>query len=52
MDAYELIHHELTRVGVKLAATLPDDWVAPLIKRTKGQSALTELYCSYIEQMS
>lgn len=32
-DAHERIHHELKRVGVTLAATLPDDWVGPLIRR-------------------
>ncbi len=33
MDVNERIHAELTRCGVRLAATLPDDWVAPLIGR-------------------
>ena len=32
-DVHELIHAELTRCGVGLAATLPDDWTAPLIGR-------------------
>jgi sulfopyruvate decarboxylase subunit alpha len=40
MDVYELIHGELTRIGVKLAATLPDDWVAPLIKRIDADPAI------------
>jgi sulfopyruvate decarboxylase subunit alpha len=40
MDAYELIHRELTRVGVKLAATLPDDWVGPLIGRLDADPAI------------
>ena len=40
MDAYELIHQELTRVGVKLAATLPDDWVGPLIGRIAADPAI------------
>ncbi len=33
MDAHELIHAELKKAGVRLAASLPDDWVAPLIRR-------------------
>ena len=33
MDVNERIHAELTRCNVRLAATLPDDWVAPLIRR-------------------
>ncbi len=40
MDAYELIHRELTRIGVKLAATLPDDWVGPLIGRVDADPAI------------
>jgi sulfopyruvate decarboxylase subunit alpha len=40
MDAYERIHQELTRVGVKLAATLPDDWVGPLIGRIAADPAI------------
>ncbi len=33
MDVNARIHAELVRCGVRLAATLPDDWVAPLIRR-------------------
>lgn len=34
MDVDARIHEELTKnCGVRLAATLPDDWVAPLIRR-------------------
>ena len=33
MDVNERIHAELVKCGVRLAATLPDDWVAPLIRR-------------------
>ena len=40
MDAYELIHRELTRVGIGLAATLPDDWVGPLIGRIDADPAI------------
>jgi sulfopyruvate decarboxylase subunit alpha len=40
IDAYERIHHELTRIGVTLAATLPDDWVGPLIGRIDADPAI------------
>jgi sulfopyruvate decarboxylase subunit alpha len=40
MDAYELIHRELTRIGIGLAATLPDDWVGPLIGRVDADPAI------------
>ena len=33
MDVAERIHEQLTKCGIKLAASLPDDWVAPLIER-------------------
>jgi sulfopyruvate decarboxylase TPP-binding subunit len=34
MDIYARIHEELTKnCGVRLAATLPDDWTAPLIEQ-------------------
>ncbi len=33
MDIHEAIHAELKKCGVRLAASLPDDWVAPLIRR-------------------
>lgn len=36
MDVHERIHGELRTAGVTLAATLPDDWVAPLIRRIAG----------------
>lgn len=40
MDVDERIHSELTKCGVRLAATLPDDWVAPLIKRLAADPAI------------
>src|ERR1700761_5040806 len=40
MDASELIHRELPRIGIKLAATLPDDWVGPLIRRIDADPAI------------
>ena len=33
VDVHKIIHDELRKAGVTLAATLPDDWVAPLIRR-------------------
>ncbi|RAI38400.1 thiamine pyrophosphate-binding protein [Rhodoplanes roseus] len=33
MDVHDMIHDRLRETGVTLAATLPDDWVAPLIGR-------------------
>ncbi len=33
MDVYAAIHDELLAAGVRLAATLPDDWTAPIIRR-------------------
>ena len=33
MDVTARIHEQLTKCGIKLAASLPDDWVAPLIER-------------------
>lgn len=40
MDVHERIHAELTKCGVRLAATLPDDWVAPLIRRLAADPAM------------
>ncbi|MBI4207299.1 MAG: hypothetical protein HY527_19945 [Betaproteobacteria bacterium] len=40
MDVNERIHAELTKCGVRLAATLPDDWVAPLIRRLAADPAI------------
>lgn len=40
MDVNERIHAELVRCGVRLAATLPDDWVAPLIRRLAADPAI------------
>jgi sulfopyruvate decarboxylase subunit alpha len=33
MDVHERIHAEVKKCGVTLVASLPDDWVAPLIER-------------------
>lgn len=40
MDVNERIHAELTKCGVRLAATLPDDWVAPLIRRLAADPSI------------
>ena len=40
MDVNELIHAQLTKIGVTLAATLPDDFVAPLIRRLDQDPAV------------
>jgi len=39
-DVAERIHAELVKAGVRLAATLPDDWVAPLIRKLAGDPAI------------
>ncbi|MBC7780088.1 MAG: hypothetical protein H7125_08280 [Proteobacteria bacterium] len=40
MDVAERIHAELSGCGVRLAATLPDDWVAPVIARLAADPAI------------
>ena len=35
MDVNERIHAQLVKAGVKLAASLPDDWVNNLITRVE-----------------
>lgn len=40
MDVHEQIHAQLTLAGVRLAASLPDDWVAPLIGRLEADPAM------------
>ncbi|MBI4195105.1 MAG: hypothetical protein HY526_08505 [Betaproteobacteria bacterium] len=40
MDVNERIHEELVKCGVRLAATLPDDWVAPLIRRLSADPSI------------
>jgi sulfopyruvate decarboxylase subunit alpha len=39
-DVHEAIHAQLTRCGVTLAATLPDDFVAPLIRRIDADPSI------------
>jgi sulfopyruvate decarboxylase subunit alpha len=33
MDVSAQIHEQLTKCGIRIAASLPDDWIAPLIER-------------------
>lgn len=40
MDVNAGLHEQLTKCGITLAASLPDDWVAPLIQRIEGDNAI------------
>src|SRR5205807_10067280 len=40
MDVNEKIHAQLKKTGVTLAASLPDDWVAPLIERIAADNQM------------
>ena len=40
MDVNEKIHEQLKKSGVTLAASLPDDFVAPLINRIAADNAM------------
>jgi len=40
MDVSERIHEQLKKAGVTLAASLPDDWVAPLITRIAADNTM------------
>jgi sulfopyruvate decarboxylase subunit alpha len=40
MDIYAALHSELLTCGVRLAATLPDDWIAPIIRNLAADSAI------------
>ena len=43
MDANELIHAQLVKAGVTLAATLPDDWVNGLIRRVTAGNQIKHI---------
>jgi sulfopyruvate decarboxylase subunit alpha len=43
MDVHELIHDQLKKCGVTLAASLPDDWVAPLISRLAADTGIRHI---------
>jgi sulfopyruvate decarboxylase subunit alpha len=40
MDASAQVHAQLTKCGIKLAASLPDDWIAPLIERIAADNRI------------
>jgi sulfopyruvate decarboxylase subunit alpha len=40
MDVNDLIHAQLVKAGVTLAASLPDDWVNSLIRRVMADDAI------------
>ena len=40
MDVNEQIHEQLKKSGITLAASLPDDFVAPLINRIAGDNTI------------
>jgi len=40
MDVAARIHEQLSNCGIKLAASLPDDWVAPLIERIAADNRM------------
>src|ERR1700751_1350505 len=40
MDAAAQIHAQLTSCGIKLAASPPEDWIAPLIERVAAANRL------------
>ena len=40
MDVTEKIHEQLKKSGITLAASLPDDWVAPLINRISADNTM------------
>ena len=40
MDVHALIHEQIKKCGVTLAASLPDDWVAPLIERIAADNSI------------
>ena len=42
-DVTTQIHEQLKRAGVTLAASLPDDWVAPLINRIAADNTMTHV---------
>ena len=43
MDANELIHAQLVKAGVTLAASLPDDWVNGLIRRATAGNQIKHI---------
>jgi sulfopyruvate decarboxylase subunit alpha len=46
MDVTEKIHEQLKKTGITLAASLPDDWVAPLINRIAADNSIRHVSVS------
>src|SRR6202048_4363396 len=42
-DVTARIHAQLTKTGIRLAASLPDDWVAPLIERIAADNQIRHI---------
>ena len=40
LDVTARIHAQLTKAGIRLAASLPDDWIAPLIERIAADNQI------------
>jgi sulfopyruvate decarboxylase subunit alpha len=40
MNVAAKVHQQLSKCGIKIAASLPDDWVAPLIERIAADSTM------------
>lgn len=43
MDVNEALHAQIKKCGVTLAASLPDDWVAPLINRIEADNGIVHV---------
>jgi sulfopyruvate decarboxylase subunit alpha len=46
MDVSERIHEQLKKTGITLVASLPDDWVAPLINRIAVDNSIRHISVS------
>jgi sulfopyruvate decarboxylase subunit alpha len=46
MDVSAAIHDQLKKTGITLAASLPDDWVAPLINRIASDNTIRHVSVS------
>jgi sulfopyruvate decarboxylase TPP-binding subunit len=43
MDVNDQIHAQLVKAGVRLAASLPDDWVNGLIRKVTAGNAIKQI---------
>lgn len=43
LDVSDRIHEQLLKAGVRLAATLPDDWISGLIRRVAQDNAIRHI---------